>query len=247
MNDLAKISVITLGYNHKQVTLECLHSLKASDYPIHQIIYVDNNSSDGAVVAVKNAFSDVQIVSNDKNLLFAAGMNSGFRVATGDIIFCLGNDTIVHKDCIKEISLAMQDKSIGCANAKMLRYGTNNLDTSINRLGFMGVVCYTVDYGKEDKGQCDNLIPEYVCGGAMVVRKAVLEEVGLYDELFPLFWQDVDLSLRIKKAGYKLGFIPKAVVWHRGGYTSRTMNWRAKLDINTGRVKLFLKYLTRAY
>lgn len=242
MSNLPKISVIILGFNNKQITLDCIGSIMASDYPIHEIIYVDNNSSDGSGEAVKNRFPTVKIISAYKNLLYASGMNAGITFSTGDIIFCLNNDTIIHKSCIREIALAMQDQTIGCANTKILRAGTNKLDMSICRLGFMGIFPYSIDYGLEDIGQCDNLTPDYATGCAMILRKKALDKVGLFNDKFGMYWEDVDLSFRIKNAGYQVAFIPKAVVWHKGGVTVKTVPWKTKWYMNKNRVKILLKY-----
>ena len=247
IENLPKISVVVLGYNHKDITLECLNSIMASDYPIYEIIFVDNGSSDGSADGVHKRFPTVRIISLMPNRLFAGGMNAGIRRATGDIIFCLNNDTIIHKSCIREICLAMQDKTIGCANTKILRYGTNRHDMSICKMGFMGIMPYSVDYDKEDVGQCDNLIPDYATGTAMVLRKEALFEVGIFDEGFGLFWEDVDLSFRIKKAGYRIAFIPKAIVWHRGGHTLRKYFWKTKWYINKNRIKMLWRKIWQHY
>lgn len=239
-----RISVIVLGYNHKDITIECLNSVVNSHYPDYEVIYVDNNSDFDVNREIGLRFPLVKIVRLAKNYLFAKGMNEGIKRANGKILFLLGNDTTISNKCLKEIDLYMRDKSIGCANAKMLNSGASwkRLNTSINRSGFMNIFPHTEHFGEIDIGQCDDLIGDYACGGAMVLRTSVLDDVGIFDEQFPYFWQDMDLSFRIKKAGYKIGFIPKALVWHRGGYTSKQMPWRAKWDMNKGRLRMLLKW-----
>jgi len=242
MKNLPLISVVVLGYNEKEMTIRCLESVINAEGMLSDLIYVDNGSIDGSSEVIKSRFPGLRLVQIPKNIHYAGGMNAGIRHSTGDIIFCLNNDTIIDKNCIDEIKIAMQDESIGCANTKILKFGTKFLDMSICKLKYFNLIPYSVDYGFIDWGQCDNLTPDYANGCAMVLRREALNKVGLFDESYRLYWEDVDLSFRIKKAGYRIGFIPKAVVWHEGGKTTKKSPWEAKWYSNKNRIRFFLKY-----
>lgn len=248
MNSLPRISVVVLGYNNKDITIECIESLYESTAPVFEILYIDNGSNDGAEYAVESLFPTVRVIALPRNLMYTKGMNAGILRTSGDLIMLLTNDTVVDSECMKEIIFAMRDTRIGCVTPKLLRYGTNKLDMAVCKLGFMGMVPYSVGYGDEDNGQCDRLAIDYASGCAMVLRASVLQKVGILDEGFPLFWSDVDLSLRIKKAGYRIEMVPRAKVWHRGGASvKKAPSFKVKCDINSGRVKMLVNYMKGRY
>ena len=224
-----KISVIVLGYNNKELTLDCLNSLMVQDYPIYEIVYVDNNSSDGVVLAIHQKFPFVKTIRLFENRLYAGGMNVGIMRSEGDIFLCLNNDTNLDRSCIREICAYMQDKQIGCANPKII---TDGSDKSISKLKCFGLIPYTVSEGE----------PDYANGCAMILNRKALAEVGLFDMSLGMYFEDVDLSLRMKKAGYKIGFISKAIVWHKGGASVKKIPWKTKWYVNRNRLKMLFRY-----
>ncbi len=242
-----KISVVVLGYKQGWMTIACIKSIFESVIPwAYEVIYVANGTKESEEESlVRQAFDyntpNFKVVSLVENRLFAGGMNAGIIKARGEIIFCLNNDTIIDKNCLKEVCIAMQDEAIGCANTKILRYGTNKLDMSVCKLKLFNLIPYSVDYGVGDLGQVDKLIPDYATGCAIAFNTEALAKVGLFDESYGMYWEDVDLSFRMKRAGYKIGFIPKAIVWHRGGASVKKIPWKTRWYINKNRIKFFLK------
>jgi len=122
---------------------------------------------------------------------YSQGLNEGIKKAKGDILVCANNDIIVKQDCLTYIAETMQDKKIGIANPMVLDMNSN--------------ICKQVDYAN---------------GACMVIRREALNKVGLFDEKFKIYFDDVDLSFRIRKAGYKIAVIEKAIIWHIGGSTT---------------------------
>ena len=145
---------------------------------------------------------------------YGAGCNLGIKQAKGDIIICMNNDVEVHPDWLKYIDEGMKDKDIGVANPSIFHYGTMKHHATINKIGWFGYT-YEVQSGT----------PDYANGACMILRREALDKVGVFDESIHMYGEDSDLSLRIRKAGYKCAVIPDAWVWHRGGSSVNRMNW----------------------
>ncbi len=231
-NSCPLISVVILNYNGKDFLDTCLKSVLDSDYDNFEVILVDNASLDSSLQSAENNFGNdkrLKIIKNKDNLLFSDGNNTGIKMAQGDIIVILNNDTEVDKKWLKEIALAMQDQNIGAAQPKILTYGVSPVKIeymggSLDRLGY----AYGIGHGQVDKNQFDNLKDIfYAAGTAMILRKKTLEEVGLFDEKFGMHWEDVDLSWRIRLSGKRITLIPKSIVYHKG---SKTMSKFAKKE-----------------
>lgn len=226
------ISVVILNYNGSGILEDCLDSVMKSDYPDFEVVLVDNASVDDSLEWAQNKFrtdARLRIIRNDRNLLFAGGNNTGIRNARGDLIVILNSDTQVERYWLKEIACMMQDEAIGAAQPKVLIYATSPVKIDyagggLDRFGFSrGIASQQVDHGQFDDGR--DIF--YAAGTAMVLKKRVLDEVGLFDEKFGMHWEDTDLSWRIRLRGYRIILIPKAIVYHKG---SRTMHKFAKKE-----------------
>lgn len=240
------------------MTLDCLNSVVASKHPANEIIYVDNGSKDNSVDLIHQKLPTIKIIPISENIGFGSALNYGLGRVKNEIIFLLNNDTVIDKDCIKEILLDMQDKTIGCANTKIL-IGDTNQDLSVNKLGgFLGIFPYGVS--------CNylNAFPDFATGTAMILRKEALEKVKMvkylkgeyadaikfptfFDETFGWYWEDIDLSLRIKKAGYNIGIIRGAIVRHKCGSTLKGNSLKAKWYINKNRIKFLWREICQYY
>lgn len=236
------VEIVIVNYNGKKDTLECLVSLMKleTDGEKIEILVVDNGSVDGSVAAIKKEFPKVEILENQENLGFAEGNNVGIREALeggADYVMLLNNDTLVEKDCLRELLKAGEkDKKIGVLcpkiyfspgfefhkkrykdkeRGKVFWYAGGKIDWQ-NILGIHEGVD-EVDYGQYDKQEQI----EFATGCAMLVKREVFEKVGLLDRRFFLYLEDLDFSIRVKKAGFKLLFVPKAIVWHKNLGTTR--------------------------
>jgi GT2 family glycosyltransferase len=145
---------------------------------------------------------------------YGAGCNLGIKQVRGDIIICINNDVEVSPDWLTHIAKAMTNAEIGVANPSIFHPGSLRAHGIINKIGWFGLT-YEVREGT----------PDYANGACMILRKKVLDKVGLFDESYHMYGEDSDLSLRIRKAGYKCVVIPDAWVWHRGGSSVNRMNW----------------------
>ncbi len=214
------ISVVIVNYNGKKYLGDCLDSLFCEKTPSFEVILIDNASRDGSVEWVRQNFPAVKIVIQKSNLGFAQGTNAGIREAAGSFIFTLNNDTRVTPGCMDELLKPMvQDPLVGMCASKMLL-----LDGRINSTG----ICISRsgaawDRGifEEDHGQYDHKEEVFgACAGAALYRKTMLDQIGLFDEDFFLFMEDVDLAFRAQLAGWKCIYVPDARIIHKHGGTA---------------------------
>src|SRR5512138_3034202 len=201
------ISVIILNFNGKRYLEKCLSSLESQTYRDFEVIVVDNASSDGSVDYLKAGFPLVRIVENKKNLGFAGGTNSGIRRAEGEYILTLNNDTQVDRRFLECLAEPMQsDKSVGvCASKMLLPDGRiNSAGICLSRSG----AAWDRGIFEQDHGQYDCQQEVFgACAGAALYRKEMLDEIGLFDEDFFLYMEDVDLAFRAKLAGWKCVYV----------------------------------------
>jgi len=214
------VSVVVVNFNGKKFLDDCLSSLDHQTFRNFEIILVDNGSSDASVAFARERYPDVKIVDNGANLGFAGGTNSGIRVANGEYIFTLNNDTIADPHMLEEIIRPMQmDSSVGVCGSKMLLQDgrINSTAICISRSGAAW------DRGMEevDKGQYDKQEEVFgACAGAALYRRSMLDEIGLFDEDFFLYTEDVDLAFRSRLAGWRCMYVPSARVVHIHGGTA---------------------------
>lgn len=236
-----KISVIILNYNGKKDTLECLESL--TKYQIsnikYQIVVVDNGSTDDDVVVIRKKFPKVKIIENKENLGFAEGNNVGIRYTLEDdydYILLLNNDTLVEKNLLAQlIKVIKSNKKIGLVSPKIYfapgyefhkdRYKKNEKGKVIWYAGGIidwdNILVSHLGVDEVDKRQHGRVEEtDFATGCCMLVRKEVFEKIDLFDKKYFLYWEDVDLCLRAKKAGFKIFYVPQAILWHKNASAS---------------------------
>jgi hypothetical protein len=214
------VSVVVVNYNGKKFLDDCLSSLERQTCQNFEVILVDNGSSDDSIAFARGKFPGVKIVDNGVNLGFAGGTNSGIREAQGEFIFTLNNDTIADPRMLEEIVRPMQsDQHVGVCGSKMLLSDgrINSTAICISRSG----AAWDRGMGEVDNGQYDKREEVFgACAGAALYRRSMLEEIGLFDEDFFLYSEDVDLAFRAQLAGWKCMYVPTAKVVHVHGGTT---------------------------
>jgi GT2 family glycosyltransferase len=231
------LSVIIPNWNGVRHLPTCLNSLRQQTYPRLEVILVDNASTDESVALVQREYPDVAVLQLDGNLGLTGGINRGIQLARGEIIAPLNNDTEVCPGWAEAMVAALLDHpDAGMAASKILLFDQRDiLHSAGDAYGVDGI---PVNRGvwQKDEGQFDD--DEYIwggCGGAVAYRRAMLEDIGLFDEDLFMYCEDVDLNWRAQLAGYKCVFAPEAVVYHylsaTGGgviasfYTGRNTVW----------------------
>ncbi|MDO8842202.1 glycosyltransferase family 2 protein [Methanocalculus sp.] len=214
------ISVIIVNFNGRDYLELCLSSLALQTFRDYEVIVIDNASSDGSVEYLKAHFPDVILVRATENLGFAGGVNAGIRVASGEYIMTLNNDTRIDPDCLFHLMEVMEpDDSVGMTAGKMLFFDRriNSTGICISRSG----AAWDRGMYEEDMGQYDRIEEVFgPCAGAALYRRQMLEEVGLFDEDFFLYMEDVDLAFRARLLGWKCVYTPYAHVYHIHGGTA---------------------------
>jgi GT2 family glycosyltransferase len=198
---------------------------------------VDNNSSDNSIEIMKayGHHENYRIVVNEKNLGYAAGNNVGMQIARGKYIVLLNNDTEVSQNWLEQMVAAMEtDPSLGACQSKLIIMDTDYLDSTGTFLNQYGFLVHT-GLLEKDSGQYDEKKVIFGAKGAsMMIRKSVIEHVGMFDEDFFMYFEETDLCWRIWLAGYKIMFIPGSLVYHSWGGTTRKSANRSYLGIYLG-------------
>jgi GT2 family glycosyltransferase len=217
MSDAALVAAIILNWNGMPLLLSCLGRILASDYPNLVVFLVDNGSTDGSVEEVRACFPKVGLLETGGNLGYSAGNNLGLRKAL-DIgaryILLLNNDTEIAQDMISSLVKEMElEQEVGVASPKIYLLGAPE------RLWAVGGVLQSrrvVTWGinEVDSGQFNDRELDFVFGCGMMIRREVLERAGVFDIAFRFYYEDIDLCLRAKQAGYKVIWVPSAIMWH---------------------------------
>jgi hypothetical protein len=214
------VAAIVLNYNGREVTLQALASLTAVDYRPFAIVVVDNGSTDGSYEAVAARFPQVTQVRTEVNLGPAGGANLGIRRALDrghDYLLILNNDIEVAPDLVTEmVRVAESDPAIGVVGPKAYFYwDRDRIWTAGGRIVFREAVTKERGTGELDRGQYDrDEETGYVNGCAQLVKRAVFEEVGLWDPIFHLSFEDADFCLRARRAGWRSWYAHRARLWH---------------------------------
>jgi GT2 family glycosyltransferase len=213
-----QVLVIVLNYGGWQDTVACLYSLQALAYPAWQLLVVDNASPDSSVQEIRQAFPNVELLINERNLGFGAGNNQGLARAIDrgyKYAWVLNNDTRVEPNSLSAlVETAESDRRIAAVGSlihamvrpdELLAHGGG-------RFVSMWGHAYHVRDGRHGL--------DYLTGASLLLRTEALREAGLFDERYFFLWEDVDLSLRLQQAGWKLAVANSSRVWHRDGGTA---------------------------
>lgn len=262
-----KLSIIIVNYNTYQLTKATIEAvlLQAVNFD-YEILLVDNASMDGSIQKLQQDFQDIistnklQIFRNAENLGFSKANNRGMRVAKGEYILLLNSDTVVNPNCLQQsIDQMERDKSIGALGCKVI-LPDGTLDHACKR-GFptpKASLYYLLKLDRKDPikyGQYDALhlhedeVGEVDClmGAYMLMPKKVLDEVGLLDETFFMYGEDIDLCYRIKEAGYKILYDPKASLIHYKGGSSKKRRTKVIYDFHQAMWIFYKKHYYKKY
>jgi hypothetical protein len=216
------VTVIVLHWNGLADTLECLESLADLDYPAYGVAVVDNGSDDGVGAAVRERFPTVTVLENGQNLGYAGGNNVGLEYALAqgaDYALLLNNDTQVAPDFVRRlVDAAEGDPLIGMAGPTIYYYGQPNVIWSAGgRIDWQRGSTRMVGLDEPDEGQCgtEPRRIDFVTGCALLVRRAVMERVGLLDERFFAYYEETEWCVRAGRAGFKIVHVPSARIWHK--------------------------------
>ncbi len=224
------VFVIVLNWNGLADTTECLRSLSLLEYQNKRVVVVDNGSNGAEAVKIETAFPLVTVIRNGKNLGYAGGNNVGIRYAVkngADYIWLLNNDTKVPADCLTELVAAGEKRSrVGLLSPVIYSYAPPNA------IEFAGAVLHeqaeeqstlTLDEAREATSESDArhdrrpFSPILVWGTALLLKRRVADVVGLLDERYFAYHEDIDYCLRALTAGFETLIVPEAGLYHKRG------------------------------
>ncbi len=235
-----KIYIIILNYNGGEDTLECMESVSRIDKGNNtvKILLVDNGSNDGSVAKIRDKYSDAIIIENKENLGFTGGNNEGIRYALksgADYIMLLNNDTTVDRGLLVNMMKGFDSKLVGGVVPKIYfskgseyhkgRYEKKDLGNVIWYSG--GIMDWENLIGKNrgvdevDLGQYDTEdFTELATGCCFLLSAKAINKVGAFDDKYFLYYEDADLSQRLKKSKFKIKYMPNAFLWHKNAKSS---------------------------
>lgn len=218
-----KVSVVTPNYNGEKFLKAFFESLNNDSEFIGEVIIIDNGSSDNSKDYINSNTFDfpVKLIENSQNLGFAPAVNQGISHAKHEYIFSLNNDTEVKEGSIKHmVDLISSSEDIFSVQAKMLQF--NNKDLIDDAGDEYNLLAWTKKTGENHNSNEFIQVKEIFssCAGAALYKKSLLEELGMFDDNFFAYMEDVDLAIRAKINGYHNLLCPQAVVYHIGSATS---------------------------
>ena len=237
------LAIVIVNWNSFNITANCLLSLRILEYSDYEVVVVDNGSEDDSVEQFKSKFPEVTLLVNDENRGFTGGNNTGIQYALGqskDLIMLLNNDTIVTADFATILIKALQaDASIGAIQPKIMY----NQERKViwNAGGFFNSfysLFKTRGLDKIDQGQYDNPIDvDWITGCCFLVRSKIVQQIGLLDDKFFIYYEDSDWSFKIRRLGYRLRYVPQAKIYHEVGMSNHNRKGH-----NEGNVSPFTHY-----
>ncbi|MFT5747778.1 MAG: GT2 family glycosyltransferase, partial [Saprospiraceae bacterium] len=252
------ISIVTVNYRQAEATCDLLQSIKKNSYKNLEVIVVDNGSLKDNDRVFGRAYPGVVVIRSIENLGFAGGNNLGIGQASGEFLFFVNNDTVFTDGLVEHLLQAFERPAVGMASPK-IRYFYQ--PDTIQYAGFTPINKFTgrnklIGKGEKDKGQHDlaKAVP-YGHGAAMMVRKSVIQAVGMMSEDYFLYYEELDWCEQIRKAGFTIFFEPKAVIYHKESlavgkespikvfYQNRNRIWYMKRNHQGMNLVLFFLFL----
>ena len=221
-----ELSIITINYNGLQDTCELLETLPLKDERL-EVIVVDNASKNDEATLIEQRFPQVTVIRSEKNLGFAGGNNLGIKASHGKYLFFVNNDTLLRctKDDVRSksyfqplINRLESSPKIGAVCPK-IRFAWD--DNPIQYAGYTPLSSITmrnrsIGFGEPDQGQYDKAhTTPYAHGAAMMVKREVIEKAGLMPECYFLYYEELDWSMMIRRAGYEIWYEPTCTIYHK--------------------------------
>jgi GT2 family glycosyltransferase len=218
--DNPSVACVVLNWNGWQDTLVCLAALARTQYPNLTVIAVDNGSTNDSVGRIRAAFPQIPLVETGKNLGFAGGVNAGIRCAleqAAQYVWLLNNDAQPRPDALAAlVGKATSDPRFGAVGSVLL-YAEDS--TNVQAWGGGRVNCWTGKPFHATAPMEDSWF-DYITAASILLSRRALEEIGLLDESFFLYYEDTDLSFRLRKRGWKLGVAANSTVLHKENASS---------------------------
>jgi len=243
------ISIVIVNFCTRQLLRDCLESIRNEGTPSLEVIVVDNQSNDGSAEMVRNKFPEVQLIQNNQNLGFAKANNQGIRLSRGDHVLLLNSDTVLRPGALQAMAefldshpeaggvtcrLLNADGTIqACVSAQpsplLLFFRLSSLSKLFRSNRIRGLLrdhfgfllgrtlrCYFAPYSNSSSAvEVGN-----ISGACLMLRRSAIDQVGLLDERYFMYFEDMDYCIRLRNAGWKLYYVPSGEVFHLVGQSS---------------------------
>jgi GT2 family glycosyltransferase len=218
--DYHKVVIVILNWNGLLDTLECLRSIQKITYPNFRVLVIDNGSEGNDAEIIRMKFEDfVCLIKIEKNIGFTGGANVGIRWALcngAKYVLLLNNDTVVDPNFLTElVNVFQNDLQIGVVTPKIYYYGQpNRIYSAGGRVNFWTGKTPIIGQGEIDEGQFDT-IEEVDYVGMIMMKEKTINTIGLFSQIYFTYYSDADWCVKAKKAGFKVVYAPKAIIWHK--------------------------------
>ncbi len=257
------LSIVILNYKSKGLLKQCLRGVVGSQWPFrHEVIVIDNDSQDGSFEMVREQFPSVKVLASP-NVGFAAGVNQGLRIASGEFVLLLNPDVAIFEPAVIKLrDYMLAHPKVGVAAPRLINpdgstqdscYRFPNIWTPLLRRSPLGRIPWgrkiLQKYLLHDWSHDQNGPVGWVLGASMFFRRAALEQIGLFDERFFLYFEDVDMCRRFWQAGWEVHYVAEAEFVHYHRRLSAEYSglqgifaYPTRLHIQSA-IKYFAKYL----
>lgn len=240
-------AVYILNWNGRPYLAECLSALVAQTYRPFTVTLIDNGSTDGSLDFVRAHFPDVGILDNGRNLGFADGNNAALRKATAEVVALLNPDVVASPDWLARLVEALAEERVGIAGSKLWYPGGQTLQHAGGIIRRPQAMPDHYGVRERDEGQHDaRRDVDYVIGGAVAIRREVIERIGLLDEGFFLYFEDADYCFRAREAGYRVVYAPAATAIHVESAVAVKGSFSYLVRFHAGRWRFLLKHFGAA-
>lgn len=246
MIETPPVTVIVLSWNGERFLKPCLEAVLDQNYPALELIVVDNASTDHSTAMVQAYQPRVRLMQTDHNLGFAGGNNVGLRVASGEVVVLLNQDTEVQPGWLAALVEAFADPAIGIVGCKALYPDGRTIQHAGAFVDQPGAYPHHRGAGEEDQGQYDAFDDaDYVTGAAFAIRRQTLQHLGELDDGYvPAYYEEVDYCYRARRAGYRVTYQPKAVLYHSEAASLHDQRRLHALAVHRNRLRFTLHHWT---
>ena len=225
-----KVVIVLLNYNGLKDSIECLESLRKTSYGNSTILVVENGSkgNDGDIIKKKFGTS-ISMIEEKKNLGFVGGCNKGIRWALqsgAKYILLINNDTVVAPDFLEHmVDIAQCDERIGVIGPKVYIYEHPKIiATAGGKVNFWTGNTPLIGRNMVDDGQFDQTIEvDFIMGCCLLIKVEAIKKIGFLDEEYFSYYEETDLCIRVKNAGYKVIYTPQAKIWHKSSKSNNVL------------------------
>jgi len=247
------VSIIIVNWNTRELLSQCLQSIYASRTTKEiEVWVVDNGSTDGSVEMVRENFPQVEITVNEKNVGFAHANNQAIKRSSGDTVMLLNPDTVVDRDAIENLLHFLEVHSdAGVVGPRLLNpdrslqesaYPEPTLFREFWRMFHLDRFNSYAEYPMEKWSHAQAMQVDVLMGACMLIRRKIFDQVGLMDEDFFIYSEEVDLCTRIRDYGWRLFWYPEAAVVHYGGQSTQQVQQEMFLQLYQGKIQYFRKH-----